>query len=124
MLQSRGLKVISVSLTGTGSSSAGPNWARVVLGDTGPDFWDDWKTTAGRGDYTIRGHKVTLTPSLTDNLLCVARLPRDLSEHEFKHLVSNFGEIRRCFLLYSDKTGNASILFLPLIIFTNYRAPF
>ena len=108
MLQSRGLKVANVTLTGSGSSTgsgSGPNWARVVLTDITPDFWDDWKVTAGRHDYTIRGHKVTLTPSLTDNLLCVARLPRDLSEQEFHQLVSAFGEVRRSFLLYSDKTG-------------------
>ena len=112
MLESRGHKVSNVTLTGSGSSTgsgSGPNWARVVLTDITADFWDEWKLTAGRHDYTIRGHKVTLTPSLTDHLLCVARLPRDLSEHEFQQLVSAFGEIRRSFLLYSEKTGKIQL---------------
>lgn len=107
MLSARGLKSSSVTLSPCGS---GPNWARAapVNAESQPDFWEEWKQLCIRDKLdacTIRGHKISLSPSPTENLLCVARLPRDLLDDEFKELVSSYGPVRRCFLLYSDKTG-------------------
>jgi hypothetical protein len=107
MLNARGLKSSSVTLSPCGS---GPNWARAapVNAESQPDFWEEWKQLCIRDKLdacTIRGHKISLSPSPTENLLCVARLPRDLLDDEFKELVSSYGPVRRCFLLYSDKTG-------------------
>lgn len=108
MLNARGLKSSSVTLSPCGS---GPNWARAapVNAESQPDFWEEWKQLCIRDKLdacTIRGHKISLSPSPTENLLCVARLPRDLLDDEFKELVSSYGPVRRCFLLYSDKTGS------------------
>ncbi|XP_046647864.1 ribonucleoprotein PTB-binding 1-like [Daphnia pulicaria] len=109
MLSARGLKSSSVTLSPCGS---GPNWARAapVNAESQPDFWEEWKQLCIRDKLdacTIRGHKISLSPSPTENLLCVARLPRDLLDDEFKELVSSYGPVRRCFLLYSDKTGES-----------------
>lgn len=109
MLSARGLKSSSVTLSPCGS---GPNWARAVPlnAESQPDFWEEWKQLCVRDKLdacTIRGHKISLSPSPTENLLCVARLPRDLLDDEFKELVSSYGPVRRCFLLYSDKTGES-----------------
>jgi len=138
MLLSRGVQTGSITLSS--GSGAGPNWARAGLVmmtgsvttaasagsqlqdhqldgfgstvETIDNIWEDWKQTArDRLDgCTIRGHKVSLCPSPTENLLCVARLPRDLHDEEFRDLVAAYGEIRRSFLLYSDKTGQLGSL--------------
>ena len=111
MLNARGLLSSSVTLSPCGS---GPNWARAapVAAESHAEFWEEWKQLCLRDKLdacTIRGHKVSLCPSPTENLLCVARLPRDLLDDEFKELVSSYGPVRRCFLLYSDKTGQSSV---------------
>ena len=115
LLQGRGLKVGVVSLSVGGP---GPNWARAQVQDVGPDFWEEWPgqqphqthppQSKSAGSGTIRGHRVTIVPSQTENLLCVARLPRDLQNDEFKRLVSHYGDVRYNFLLCSDKTGSVN----------------
>ena len=123
MLLANGWKVGGVTVSTGGS---GPNWARAVLAQVQPDFWEEFKSSLASssssssrerdgmldGNWTIRGHKVSLCPSPSENLLCVARLPRDLLEEEFTDLVSGFGEVRRSFLLYSEKTGKSWLSFL------------
>ena len=122
MLLAKGWKVGGVTVSTGGS---GPNWARAVLAQVQPDFWEEFKSSLASsssssrerdgmldGNWTIRGHKVSLCPSPSENLLCVARLPRDLLEEEFTDLVSGFGEVRRSFLLYSEKTGKSWLSFL------------
>lgn len=119
-LAARGCKTSSVTLSAPGAG--GPHWARAApaRADSEPDFWEDWRAcfsrpgeaTSGAGGGNVlsihlRGHKVTVSPSPSDNLLCVARLPRDLLDDEFKELVAPFGPVKRCFLLYSDKTGES-----------------
>lgn len=116
VLAGRGLKTSSVTL------ASGPtHWARVTPADAA-DFWEDWRSCLlsrpnennnnnsnsnnnNSAVIHLRGHKVTVSPSTSDNLLCVNRLPRDLVDDEFKDLVAAYGPIRRSFLLYSDKTG-------------------
>ena len=105
--------VVSLSVGGPG-----PNWARAQVQDVGPDFWEEWPgqqphqthppQSKSAGSGTIRGHRVTIVPSQTENLLCVARLPRDLQNDEFKRLVSHYGDVRYNFLLCSDKTGSVN----------------
>ncbi|NWI97356.1 RAVR1 protein, partial [Pitta sordida] len=43
----------------------------------------------------------------TDSLLCVANLPRLFSQHQFEELVRPFGNVERCFLVYSRSSGHS-----------------
>ncbi|XP_051632083.1 LOW QUALITY PROTEIN: ribonucleoprotein PTB-binding 1-like [Manacus candei] len=49
--------------------------------------------------------RVQLQPP--DSLLCVANLPRLLSQQRFEELVRPFGNVERCFLVYSERTGHS-----------------
>ncbi|NXM36914.1 RAVR1 protein, partial [Oxyruncus cristatus] len=49
--------------------------------------------------------RVQLQP--TDSLLCVANLPRLFSQQQFEELVRPFGNVERCFLVYSARTGHS-----------------
>ncbi|XP_012790032.1 ribonucleoprotein PTB-binding 1 [Sorex araneus] len=48
---------------------------------------------------------VQLQPA--DALLCVANLPRSLTQQQFEELVRPFGSLERCFLVYSSRTGHS-----------------
>lgn len=63
---------------------------------------EDWDRNAV---FTIRGQRVTIVPSLSEMLLCVGRIPLTYTEAQFNNLVSSYGEIRRAFLMISDRTG-------------------
>lgn len=39
--------------------------------------------------------------------LCVAKLPRDTTEQEFRDILADFGKVADSFLMVSDKTGEA-----------------
>ncbi|XP_031950411.1 ribonucleoprotein PTB-binding 1 isoform X3 [Corvus moneduloides] len=49
--------------------------------------------------------RVQLQP--TDAVLCVANLPRLLSQQQFEELVRPFGNVERCFLVYSRHSGHS-----------------
>lgn len=76
--------------------------ARVLLAE--PEVLETW---AKSSQHTLRGHKVTISPSNTEGLLCVARLPSHYTEEEFAALVGSFGDVSYCFLMRSEKTGES-----------------
>ncbi|KAK8751743.1 hypothetical protein OTU49_010059, partial [Cherax quadricarinatus] len=76
--------------------------ARVLLAE--PEVLETWARST---HHTLRGHKVTISPSNTEGLLCVARLPADCTEDEFAGLVGSLGEVSYCFLMRSEKTGES-----------------
>ena len=43
----------------------------------------------------------------SDQWVCIARLPLDLSDQEFTTLVSGYGKVRSCFLMCSEKSGES-----------------
>lgn len=43
----------------------------------------------------------------TDALLCIANLPQLYTQQQFEDLVRPFGNLERCFLVYSEKTGHS-----------------
>lgn len=43
----------------------------------------------------------------TDALLCIANLPQLYTQQQFEELVRPFGNLERCFLVYSEKTGHS-----------------
>lgn len=55
--------------------------------------------------FTLRGQRIAIVPSPTEMLLCVGRLPISYSDQQFHNLVSIYGEVRRYFLMISEKTG-------------------
>ncbi|XP_059728173.1 ribonucleoprotein PTB-binding 1 isoform X1 [Haemorhous mexicanus] len=52
-----------------------------------------------------RALRVQLQP--TEAVLCVANLPRLLSQAQFEELLRPFGSLERCFLVYSRATGHS-----------------
>lgn len=63
---------------------------------------EDWDRNAV---FTVRGQRVTIVPSLSEMLLCVGRIPLTYTEAQFNNLVSSYGEIRRAFVMISERTG-------------------
>ena len=49
--------------------------------------------------------EVSIARCLNNKLVCVAHLPSDYSDDDFKQLISKYGSIERCFLMRTDYTG-------------------
>ena len=81
---------------GTGSGIA-----RAVLED--PEMLEDWDRDRA---FHLRGQRVPVSPTPTEMMLCVARLPLTYTETQFTALVKTYGDIYRSFLMISEKTGN------------------
>ncbi|XP_022187267.2 LOW QUALITY PROTEIN: ribonucleoprotein PTB-binding 1-like [Nilaparvata lugens] len=88
---------VQVMNSGTGSSMA-----RAILED--PEMLEDWDRNRV---FLLRGQCVPVTPTLTEMMLCVARLPLNYTEEQFTTLISAYGEVRRHFLMISEKTGES-----------------
>ncbi|KAG1941044.1 ribonucleoprotein PTB-binding 2 [Pimephales promelas] len=56
---------------------------------------------------SIRGRDITVQLQPTDSLLCVTNLPYTVTAGQFQELVRSYGNIERCFLVYSDLTGHS-----------------
>jgi hypothetical protein len=81
---------------GTGSGIA-----RAILED--PEMLEDWDRDRA---FHLRGQRVPVSPTPTEMMLCVARLPLTYTETQFTALVKTYGDIYRSFLMISEKTGN------------------
>ncbi|XP_055068570.2 ribonucleoprotein PTB-binding 2 isoform X1 [Misgurnus anguillicaudatus] len=55
----------------------------------------------------VRGRDITVQLQPTDSLLCVTNLPYTVTATQFQELVRAYGNIERCFLVYSDLTGHS-----------------
>ncbi|NXL55046.1 RAVR1 protein, partial [Podilymbus podiceps] len=55
----------------------------------------------------LREKEISVQLQPTDALLCIANLPRLYSQQQFEELVRPFGNLERCFLVYSEKTGHS-----------------
>jgi hypothetical protein len=78
--------------------------AKVFLSD--PTFLDGFQTL-NSSNKMIKDQAVSLTmcPSPTEAVLCVAHLPFGMAEESFQHLVGQFGAVKWAFLMRSTKTG-------------------
>ncbi|XP_051752266.1 ribonucleoprotein PTB-binding 2 isoform X3 [Ctenopharyngodon idella] len=56
---------------------------------------------------SVRGRDITVQLQPTDSLLCVTNLPYTVTAGQFQELVRSYGNIERCFLVYSDLTGHS-----------------
>ncbi|NXJ72889.1 RAVR1 protein, partial [Rostratula benghalensis] len=55
----------------------------------------------------LREKEISVQLQPTDALLCIANLPQLYTQHQFEELVRPFGNLERCFLVYSQKTGHS-----------------
>ncbi|KAE8619821.1 hypothetical protein XENTR_v10009987 [Xenopus tropicalis] len=53
----------------------------------------------------IRDREISVQLQPTDALLCIANLPPNYTQQQFEDLVRPFGNLERCFLVYSSTTG-------------------
>ncbi|XP_034035453.1 ribonucleoprotein PTB-binding 2 [Thalassophryne amazonica] len=56
---------------------------------------------------TVRGRLINVTLQPTDSLLCLTNLPHTFTAQQFEELVRAYGNIERCFLVYSELTGHS-----------------
>ncbi|NXS55113.1 RAVR2 protein, partial [Brachypteracias leptosomus] len=57
--------------------------------------------------YPLRGKEISVQLQPTDALLCITNLPTSLTLEEFEELVRAYGNVERCFLVYSEATGHS-----------------
>ncbi|KAG9351032.1 hypothetical protein JZ751_024922 [Albula glossodonta] len=56
---------------------------------------------------TIRGREISVQLQPTDSLLCITNLAHTFTAAQFEELVRAYGNIERCFLVYSELTGHS-----------------
>ncbi|XP_018430729.1 PREDICTED: ribonucleoprotein PTB-binding 1-like, partial [Nanorana parkeri] len=54
----------------------------------------------------LRDREISVQLQPTDALLCIANLPPGYTQQQFEDLVRPFGNLERCFLVYSAVTGH------------------
>ncbi|KAK2893681.1 ribonucleoprotein PTB-binding 1 isoform X3 [Channa argus] len=57
--------------------------------------------------HVLRDREISVQLQPTDALLCIANLPRTFTQQQFEDLVRPFGNLERCFLVYSASTGHS-----------------
>nr|XP_030135586.3 ribonucleoprotein PTB-binding 2 isoform X1 [Taeniopygia guttata] len=57
--------------------------------------------------HCLRGKEISVQLQPTDALLCITNLPLSLRIEEFEELVRAYGNVERCFLVYSELTGHS-----------------
>ncbi|XP_029294548.1 ribonucleoprotein PTB-binding 1 [Cottoperca gobio] len=57
--------------------------------------------------HVLRDRDISVQLQPTDALLCIANLPRAFTQQQFEELVRPFGNLERCFLVYSAFTGHS-----------------
>nr|XP_054494780.1 ribonucleoprotein PTB-binding 2 [Agelaius phoeniceus] len=57
--------------------------------------------------HSLRGKEISVQLQPTDALLCITNLPLSLGIEEFEELVRAYGNVERCFLVYSELTGRS-----------------
>ncbi|KAM9393924.1 ribonucleoprotein PTB-binding 1 [Pholidichthys leucotaenia] len=57
--------------------------------------------------HVLRDREISVQLQPTDALLCIANLPRAFTHQQFEELVRPFGNLERCFLVYSTSTGHS-----------------
>ncbi|XP_047184034.1 ribonucleoprotein PTB-binding 1 isoform X2 [Scophthalmus maximus] len=57
--------------------------------------------------HALRDREISVQLQPTDALLCIANFPRSFTQQQFEELVRPFGNLERCFLVYSASTGHS-----------------
>lgn len=67
-----------------------------------PEVLDEWNSER---TFLLRGQSVSVSPTPTEMVLCVAKLPFCYTESDFHDLIKGFGDVKMYFLMISEKTG-------------------
>jgi hypothetical protein len=67
-----------------------------------PEVLDEWDNDR---QFLLREQSVSVAPTPTEMLLCIARLPFHFTENDFHDLVKDYGEVKMYFLMISERTG-------------------
>lgn len=67
-----------------------------------PEVLDEWNSER---TFLLRGQSVCVSPTPTEMVLCVAKLPFHYDEADLYELIKGFGEVKMYFLMVSEKTG-------------------
>ena len=78
-----------------------PAFVTLLNGDQAQDAIRSFHQTS------IRGREITVQLQPTDSLLCVTNLAHTFAGAAFEELVRAYGNIERCFLVYSELTGHS-----------------
>lgn len=65
------------------------------------DQWDSDRT------FFLREQSISVAPTPTEMVLCVARLPFNFTESDFYNLIKEYGEVKMYFLMISERTGSS-----------------
>ncbi|XP_050435252.1 ribonucleoprotein PTB-binding 2-like [Adelges cooleyi] len=85
------------------STTSGSSMAKVTLED--PELrMEEWDFNK---QFLIRGQRIPVSPTPTEMLLCVARLPLSYTEEQFTQLIQMYGEVEKSFLIISERTGDS-----------------
>ncbi|XKL61535.1 hypothetical protein PGB90_008592 [Kerria lacca] len=76
--------------------------ATVTLNN--PEVLDEWNSDR---TFLLRGQSVSVLPTPTEMLLCIAKLPFHFTESDFNDLIKVYGEVKMYFLMISEKTGKS-----------------
>uniref|UniRef100_UPI00398F8CD0 ribonucleoprotein PTB-binding 2 isoform X3 n=1 Tax=Pristiophorus japonicus TaxID=55135 RepID=UPI00398F8CD0 len=56
---------------------------------------------------SFQGREISVQLQPTDTLLCITPLPLSYTQQQFEELVRLYGNLERCFLVYSETTGHS-----------------
>ncbi|XP_067893412.1 ribonucleoprotein PTB-binding 2 isoform X2 [Heterodontus francisci] len=56
---------------------------------------------------SFQGREISIQLQPTDTLLCITQLPLSYTQQQFEELVRLYGNLERCFLVYSETTGHS-----------------
>ncbi|XP_067846494.1 ribonucleoprotein PTB-binding 2 isoform X2 [Heptranchias perlo] len=56
---------------------------------------------------SFQGREISVQLQPTDTLLCITQLPLSYTQQQFEELVRLYGNLERCFLVYSETTGHS-----------------
>lgn len=92
-------EIDSIQLSGNDEKSSS---ATVSL--CNPEVLDEWNSDQ---TFLLRGQSVSVAPTPTEMVLCVAKLPFHFTETNFYSLIKPYGDVDMFFLMISEKTGKS-----------------
>jgi len=70
-----------------------------------PELLDEWPKS--RENVFVKNKEVSVCVGSSDQWVCIARLPLNLSDDQFQSLVAAYGKVKSSFLMISERTGES-----------------